>query len=100
MSQETEPHALPTDYNMKLGPVLFNFNSSLEADYIDNIGLTSTGTKSDVTLTPEIGIGASWPITEMNTLSLGTSLGYTAYMIHPQYDTANILVSPNSRLAF
>ena len=100
MAQETEPHTLPTDYNMKVGPVLFNFNNSIEADYIDNIGLSSTGAQSDFTLTPEIGVGASWPITESNTLSFGTSLGYTAYMIHPQYDTGNLLVSPNSRLAF
>ncbi|MCE0497497.1 MAG: hypothetical protein LV481_06070 [Methylacidiphilales bacterium] len=100
MAQETEPRTLPTDYNMKVGPVLLNFNSSLEADYVDNVALSNTGAQSDFELTPEVGVGFSWPITETNTLSLGTSLGYTAYMIHPQYDTGNLLVSPNSRLAF
>jgi len=100
MTQSTAPHSLPTDYNMKLGPVLFNVNSSLEADYIDNIGLTSTGEQSDFTLTPLVGLTASWPVTETNTLSVGTSLGYTKYLIHPQYDTGNILVAPNSRAAF
>jgi hypothetical protein len=100
MSQETEPHTLPTDYNMKVGPVLINVNSSLEGDYIDNIALTSTGTQSDFTLTPEVGLAFSWPVTETNTLSLSTSIGYTKYMIHPEYDTANVLVSPQSRLAF
>lgn len=85
---------------MKLGPVLFNFNSSLEADYVDNVGLSTAGSVSDFLLTPEVGIDASWPVTTMNTLTLSTSLGYTKYLIHPQYDTSHILVSPNSRLSF
>src|SRR5580658_254520 len=80
MSQETEPRTLPTDYNMKLGPVLFNLTSSLEGEYIDNIGLSSTGAQSDFTLTPEVGVAASWPVTKTNTLSLTTSLGYTKYL--------------------
>jgi hypothetical protein len=100
MSRETEPHTLPTDYNIKAGPVLLNFTGSVEADYIDNIALTSTGEKSDFTLTPLLGMAASWPVTESNTLSFGTSLGYTKYLFHPEYDTANILVAPDSRIAF
>ena len=95
-----EEHKLPTDYNMKVGPVLFNFNSSLEGDYIDNIALTHNDTKSDFLLTPEVGMTVSWPVTETNTLSLNTSLGYTKYLIHPQYDTSHILVAPDSSLAF
>ncbi|HUB66724.1 MAG TPA: hypothetical protein VL981_04500 [Candidatus Methylacidiphilales bacterium] len=100
MSQETEPRSLPTDYNMKAGPVLFNVTGSMEAEYIDNIGLTNTGAQSDFTLTPEVGVAAAWPVTKVNTLSLTTSLGYTKYLFHPQYDTGNILVAPNSMLNF
>ena len=98
--EDQKNNNLPTDYNMKAGPVLLNFTASLEGDYIDNIGLTNTGTLSDFEITPEVGINAQWPITESNTLSLSTSIGYTKYLIHPQFDTDHILVAPDSTLSF
>jgi hypothetical protein len=100
MARMDQKNPLPTDYNIKAGPVLFNFTASLEGDYNDNIGLTNSGAKSDFLLTPEVGIQAQWPVTETNTLTLPTSLGYTKYMIHPQYDTSHLLVSPDSVLSF
>jgi hypothetical protein len=100
MAREDEKNTLPTDYNMKVGPVLLNFTGSVEGDYNDNIGLTNSGAKSDFLITPEVGIQAQWPVTETNTLNLSTSLGYTKYLIHPQFDTDHILVAPDSRLAF
>jgi hypothetical protein len=95
-----EKNALPTDYNIKAGPVLLNFTASVEGDYNDNIGLTNSGAKSDFLITPEVGIQAQWPVTQTNTLTLSTSLGYTRYMIHPQFDTSHLLVSPDSALSF
>jgi len=100
MAKQEQQNTLPTDYNLKVGPVLLNFTSSLETDYNDNIGLTNSGTKSDFLITPEVGIEAQWPITESNTLSLSTSLGYTKYLIHPEFDTSNVLVAPDSNLSF
>ena len=97
---QDQSHTLPTDYNMKLGPVLFNFNSSLGAEYVDNVGLSTSGSVSDFLLTPTVGIQASWPVTQVNTLTLSTSLGYTKYLTHPQYDTSHVLVSPDSRFSF
>ena len=91
---------LPTDYNMKAGPVLLNFTGSVEGDYVDNIGLTNTNTQSDFLITPEVGINAQWPITQVNNLSLTTSIGYTKYLIHPEFDQSHILVSPDSALSF
>ncbi len=100
MAREDQKNPLPTDYNIKAGPVLFNFTASVEADYNDNIALTNSGTLSDFLITPEVGIEAQWPVTETNTLSLSTSLGYTRYMIHPQFDTSHLLVAPDSRVSF
>jgi len=97
---DDQTHALPTDYNIKLGPVLFNFNSSLDGEYNDNVGLNRSGSVSDFLLTPEVGMDMSWPVSDVNTLSLATSLGYTFYLFHPQYNTSHVLVSPNSRLSF
>lgn len=98
--EDQKSTTLPTDYNMKAGPVLLNFTGSVEGDYIDNIGLTNTGAKSDFLLTPEVGINASWPVTQVNTLTLTTSIGYTKYLIHSQFDQSHILVSPDSALSF
>ena len=100
MAQHAAVGSLPSDYNMKVGPVLLNLNGSLETDYVDNIALTENGTKSDIIVTPQIGITAAWPITASNTLRLNTSLGYSKYMIHPQYDTSHLLVAPDSVLSF
>jgi hypothetical protein len=100
MAREETKNTLPTDYNIKAGPVLLNFTGSVEGDYNDNIGLTNSGTKSDFLITPEVGIEAQWPVTQTNTLSLATSVGYTKYLIHPEFDTGQVLVAPDSRLAF
>ena len=91
---------LPTDYNIKAGPVLLNFTGSVEADYVDNIGLQNSGGMSDFLLTPEVGIEANWPVTQVNSLTLATSVGYTKYLEHPQFDTSHINVSPDSALSF
>ena len=98
--QDQKDTSLPTDYNMKVGPVLLNFTASVEADYEDNIGLTNNGNLSDFLITPEVGIQAQWPVTQTNTLTLSTSIGYTKYLIHPQFDQSNVIVAPDSALSF
>lgn len=100
MARHDSVGTLPSDYNAKLGPVLINVNGSLEGEYVDNIALTNTGAQSDFILTPEVGLDAKWPITASNTLRLSTSLGYSKYLIHPQYDTSHLLVAPDSVLSF
>ena len=95
--KETE---IPTTYNIKAGPVLLNFTGSMEADYVDNIGLTNQNAKSDFILTPTVGIEAQWPVTQVNSLSLSTSIGYTKYLFHPQFDTSNVVISPDSAFSF
>ncbi len=100
MARHESVAALPSDYNMKVGPVLLNTNASLEGQYVSNIGLTSSGQLNDFIISPQVGVTASWPITTTNTLRFSTSVGYNKYLIHPQYDTASVLVSPDSELAF
>jgi hypothetical protein len=100
LARHEDDTPLPTTYNMKLGPVLFDFTGSVDSEFNDNIGLNNTGTKSDFLITPEVGVGIRWPVTQTNTLALTTSLGYTRYLIHPQFDSTHILVAPNSELSF
>lgn len=100
MARHETVATLPSDYNAKLGPILLNANASLEGEYVDNIGLTSNGATSDFIITPQVGLNAEWPVTEANTLRFNTSLGYSKYLIHPQYDTSHLLVAPDSVLGF
>jgi hypothetical protein len=100
MARHEDNTPLPTTYNMKVGPVLFDLTGSVDSEFNDNIGLNNTGAKSDFLITPEVGLGIRWPVTETNTLALTTSLGYTRYLIHPQFSSDNILVAPNSELSF
>lgn len=100
MARHEDNNTLPTSYNMKLGPVLFDVTGSLDTEFNDNIGLTNSNREADFLITPEVGLGVRWPVTEENTLSLSTSLGYTHYIEHSNLDSQNVLVSPNSELAF
>ncbi len=100
MAKHESVTSLPSDYNAKLGPVLLNTNASLEGEYVNNIGLTNTAKQSDFIITPQVGVVAQWPVTQTNTLRFSTSLGYSKYLIHPQYDTGSILVAPDSELSF
>ncbi len=100
MARHESVSALPSDYNMKVGPVLLNTNASLEGQYVSNIGLSNYNQLSDFIITPQVGVTASWPITAENTLRFTTSLGYSKYLIHPQYDTSSVLVAPDSELSF
>jgi hypothetical protein len=100
MARHESVTTLPSDYNMKLGPVLLNTNASLEGEYVNNIGLSSSGQQNDFIITPQLGVTASWPVTATNTLRFSTSVGYSKYMIHPQYDTGTVMVAPDSELSF
>jgi len=100
MARHEAVTALPSDYNMKVGPILFNTNASLEGQYVSNIGLSSSGQLSDFIISPQLGVTASWPITATNTLRFSTSIGYSKYLIHPQYDTGSVMIAPDSELSF
>ena len=83
-----------------MGQVLFDVTGSLDTEFNDNIGLNHDGKQSDFLITPEVGIGVRWPVTETNTLAFNTSIGYTHYIEHSKLDSQSILVAPNSALTF
>lgn len=96
---------LPKSYNLKVGPGLFRFHTGLRTEYNDNINLTSgtveTGPKeSDMTISPSFGVSARWQVTKLNNLELTTTFGYTKYLNHPELDTQQLLISPDSAIQF
>jgi hypothetical protein len=84
--------------NLALGPVRLLLASSLGLEYNDNINVASQGELADVILKPEVGFSSSWPLTDRNALNLGLSLGYAAYLDHPEYSYA--IIRPGSGLGF
>jgi len=87
-------------YNLKFGPVLVSFSSSLQLEFNDNITLTEHGRESDLIVTPSIDASARWQVTELNILSLDLGFGYSKYLDHSQFDTDNLLIAPNSNITF
>jgi len=63
MARSQTVTALPSDYNLKLGPVLMNVNASMGAEYNSNVALSSSGAQSDFILSPQVGVVAQWPVT-------------------------------------
>lgn len=98
--QKAAAQTLDRYYNLKLGPAFFNLSDSLGIEFVDNVNLSSTAPESDLILTPQFSIDAQWPMTKTNTLHLATSFGYTKYLEHPELDTKNLLVSPDSAISF
>jgi len=100
LAAHDDNNTLPTTYNLKVGSVLFDITGSVDTEFNDNIGLNHNNAASDFIVTPEVGIGLRWPVSETNTLSFNTSIGYTHYFEHSYLDSESILVAPNSALTF
>jgi len=88
------------DYNLKLGPVLVDLSSSVEIEGNDNINIAETGRKADLIIRPSIDAHTTWQITRVNALHLDIGLAYAKYLNNSSVDTKNILIAPNSQLAF
>ena len=84
--------------NLQLGPVSIRASAGVTAEFNDNINISKTGREADAIIQPTVGITASWPITDLNTLSFDLGLSYESYLDHSEDDS--FLVSPDSQLAF
>ena len=94
---------IPTDGNVKVGPVLFRFSAALRTEFVDNVNLANgqnAPIESDIILSPSLGIDAVWPVTKLNILRFHTTLGLSKYLSHSQLSTNDILISPDSELRF
>jgi len=67
------------DYNLEVGPVLLKLNAGLVNGYSSNIGLTGSGGSGSAYSTPSLDCNFSWPISDLNTLTLALQGGYSYY---------------------
>ena len=103
LARQKVERSLPTDSNVKVGPILFRFSAALRSEFVDNVNLSNGATapiESDFIFTPQLGIDAAWLITKLNVLRFHTTLGITKYLDHPDLGTNDILISPDSELRF
>jgi hypothetical protein len=87
-------------YNLKLGAVLVDLSSSLQLEFNDNVSLSEHNRQSDFIFRPFFNANVLWQMSTVNALRLDLGIGYNKYFSQSQFDTAGLLIAPNSQLAF
>ncbi len=88
----------PRDYNLRWGKVTGRLRGSLQTEYNDNVNLSDAEKKGDVIISPFVGIGFLWPVSEKNVLQFDLGAGYRVYLDNS--DLNSLLISPDSRLNY
>lgn len=91
--------SLPTVSNFRVGEVMMNVDAAVATEFTDNVNLTPEK-KSDVILTPSVGINFAWAVTKLNTLRFRTSLGYSYYFNSEDLNRSVFTLAPDSALSF
>jgi hypothetical protein len=100
--KEAQP-SVAGDYNLKAGPVLFNFSAGFGVESVDNVRLTDgilAKKESDLILTPSLGVDIRWQFTKLNAFRFRSTASYAKYLDNPELDTNALLLSPDSELSF
>jgi opacity protein-like surface antigen len=92
-------HEIAPNYNLNWGPVSFQFDSSLQAEFTDNAFNTAVNRSSDVIFRPLVKLNSYWPITDLNALTLSLGVGYEYYVKNTQLNSSAPLISPDSEIA-
>jgi hypothetical protein len=92
------PSAASNYYNVLLGPVHLRFQGEMGVELNDNANYSSTAPVADLALIPSLNIKAFWPVSQQNSLTLATGLGYERYLREPALSHVNI--ASDSSLVF
>jgi hypothetical protein len=85
-------------YNVQSGPVYMRFQGEMGVEFNDNVNFTETNRRADVILRPVLDTDILWPLTERNSLSFFSGLGYVYYVRTRSLD--HPYVAPDTSLAF
>jgi hypothetical protein len=86
------------DCTVHLGPSSWTFGSALDVQANDNILFASSEPEFDVIVSPQISTRMVWPFSERNNASLAVGTGYSAYVLHSEFN--RMFVTPGSELSF
>ncbi len=81
------------NYNLKIGPMTFNFAAGSGLMLNDNIALTQVK-QGDVIFNTYFGVSGVLPITDFSTFSLSISAVYAKYLNHDELDGFSFGVDP------
>ena len=76
-----KPVATPQNYNLKLGPVIFDASAGVGFEYTDNVGISERDRKSDFSIRPQLNMGLYWQATRYNTLRLTVGFAFTGAVV-------------------
>ncbi len=86
------------DYTFKRGDFRLLATPSLGLDWNDNIRLSDLNKQSDVIARPMLRLGATYPLTQVNLLTLNLGVGYDHYFDHDEL--SGFRVQSGSALSF
>ena len=86
------------NYTFKSGDFRLLATPSLGLDWNDNINLSSTDQESDFILKPFVNLDLTYPVTQVNLLTLNLGLGYDYYFTH--HENSAWRVRSGSALSF
>ncbi len=97
--QYRPPARQAADRGIQLGPVALDLGVSLTTEYNSNIRYGGTTDRmDDVIFRPMLDVGVVWPITQNSSLTLGTGIGYDAYVDHSEYNY--LVINPDSAVSY
>jgi hypothetical protein len=99
-AQKESAQAEARQYPIHLGPLGLKMSADMRASYTDNVFYTQTNRAEDYLLNPNLDLGASLQVSELNTLVLSLGVGYEYYLNHKSLNGDAPLVHPGSELAF
>jgi hypothetical protein len=85
-------------YNLKLGRMLARFHAGAQIEYNDNINLSATDPRSDLSMGPRLDVGFMLPVSKENLLQLDMGIGYRWYLNSPAINSFSL--APRSRLDY
>jgi opacity protein-like surface antigen len=83
-------------YNLKVGNLTARLSGSVQTEFNDNINLSQSNPRADLSIAPDLGIGFMWPLNKENVLHLDLDGGYRWYLNSPSLNS--IAISPRSTL--
>lgn len=87
------------DYNLKLGPVLVSFGSSVAFTYTSNALQSQGGGENyDLSINPSLNTNLRWQMTDAARLSLNVGVGYRFNLV--QEDLSGLTISPNTSIDY
>lgn len=91
-------NAMPEYYNLKWGDLQLRLQSSLGIEANDNVNLVQSNREGDILFNPQIGIRASYPLSQQNTLNLDVNGGYSFFLQHQNLN--QLFIQPGTALSF